>query len=459
MHIIKGKKTAAACGAVIIALLSGVSTFAQSYEELSPEEIEIIEEMIRQAEEEENGGKVIQKTPQGWRFTPLPMFSYNSDLGLKLGASVDIFSYGKDPSIFPDYYHRFRTEASFFTRGQALIHSEYDSSHLIPVVRFSVSATYQNNPLCNFYGFGGDVTEYDRSKDLKDGVAYYSYRRKMARLITTFQGKIVSNLNWVAGVSAWYLDTSESDFKDYDGNNSLYHLYRTSGIIEDDEIKGGVIEFKAGLSWDTRDFEPSPSKGIYADVSLNASPDFFRTGYKYAKLSAHFRHYFTPGPDWLTLAYHVAYQGLVAGKAPFYVQQNIYSLILRQPFNEGLGGPNTIRGVLTSRLIGNGYAWGNFEARIRLFSLNWLGVDWYVATNPFYDIGAIVQPYKIDEIAAATGEPASALLERSSHLHQSAGLGLKIGMDRNFILSIEAAKAFNKNDGPLGLTIAVNYIF
>lgn len=402
---------------------------------------------------------VQEKTPEGWQFIPLPVISYNSDLGLHLGANLDIYDYGRKPSLFPDYLHKFRLETSYFFGGRSMIHASYDSEHLIPGVRIAAVISWQKDPLYNFYGFGGDVVTYDRSQDLRNGVAYYSHGRDMARIVTVFQGKIVRNFNWVAGLSVSYYDTYETISKKYDGENSLYHFYRQTGVIGDDEIKGWIAEIKAGANYDTRDFEPAPTKGICADVYLNASPDIFRTGYAFAKLCAHFRHYITPGPDWFTLAYHLAYQGTVAGKAPFFIQQNIYSLVQKQSFTDGLGGQNTIRGVAGGRLVGDGYAWANFEARFRLFKFKIAGMDFFVATNPFYDIGAIVQPYKLEEISKATGESLSKLKELSGRLHQSAGLGFKLGMDKNYILSLEIAKAFNRNDGPLGIATSINYIF
>jgi hypothetical protein len=45
-------------------------------------------------------------------------------------------------------------------------------------------------------------------------------------------------------------------------------------------------------------------------------------------------------------------------------------------------------------------------------------------------------------------------------LHHSAGLGLKIAMNENFVLSADFGKAFNKQDGAgLGTYIGLNYLF
>lgn len=430
------------CGILRFAPLIAPCAHAQSSDKLSPEDLETLEKVLKEVSEQDSA-------PHGTEFNIFPILGYNTDRGFRLGATMSLQS----PA------HKFFLETSYFTKGQGRIQAEYESGHLIPGIKFSVSLAYQDDPLHQFYGFGGDIIDYDREKDLHNDLPYYSFNRKMGSLQTFFRGKVTGHLGWTAGLSAWYFDTSDTAFRNYDGTNSLYHFYRSCGIIGDNETKGGIMELKAGLCWDSRDYEMSPSKGIYADIGLSYSPDVFGTGYSYAKLAAHFRHYFTPGPDWLTFAYHLAYQGTIAGKAPFYIQQNIYSNDYRQCMEEGLGGFGTLRGVLSGRLVGDGYAWGNVEARIRIVQFDMLGLDCYLAVNPFYDLGAIVQPYKIDEISKATGEAPEVLLEKSSRLHQSAGLGLKFGMGRDYLISFEIARAFNTNDGPIGFTTAINYIF
>jgi len=62
------------------------------------------------------------------------------------------------------------------------------------------------------------------------------------------------------------------------------------------------LELKAGLVYDTRDFEPAPSRGWWVDLCLVASPDVFDDGYKYVKLAAHVRKYITLVQDKLVFA-------------------------------------------------------------------------------------------------------------------------------------------------------------
>lgn len=401
------------------------------------------------------------EVPSGWKAIPLPILSYNTDLGFQFGATTEIYNYGKDPSIYPEYKHKFHAEVSQYTKGQTMAHIEYDSSYLIPGIRFSTSFTAQINPLYNFYGFGGDITQYDREYDRRNGYAFYNYKRSMFKFISNFQGNITEGVKWIGGLSIYHYSHEELNFKDYDYHQTLFHFYRENGVIRDNETKGAVLELKAGFSFDTRDQETTPTRGIWAESYCVGAPNIFNCGYNYLKLILHFRHYLTPfrNADWFTFAYHLAYQGTVAGEAPFYMQQNIYTLLFKQAFCEGLGGLNTVRGLLNARLVGDGYAWANIETRFKIYEFYLLKTKCYVGLNPFFDMGMITKPIRLEELSAAYETPVEELRKTATRLHKSVGIGFKFGMDENYVFSLECAKAFNNNDGPFALMTSINYIF
>lgn len=425
-----------------------------------------------------------EKVKTGWNFGVLPAVSFNSDLGLQYGVTADIYNYG-DGSTFPRYKHKFTTEISHYTKGMTRLHLFYDSKYLIPGIRVTSAATFMNNPMFSFYGFNGSATEYvpELNSGAKEGKAkneelvglgtppkaYYNFKRNMFRFLLDFQGEIAENLNWAAGVSYWNFNIgSKTGEFSYDGNKyayspvDLYNVYKASGIIKSSEAEGGSrVEAKAGVVYDTRDLDSAPTKGMWAELYLNGSPDLFGDGASYLKLCAHFRQYVPVLPDnRMTFAYHLAYQGTVAGETPWYMQQNITTLYLRQILSEGLGSINTVRGCLYNRFIGDSYAWGNFELRIKLLDFNFINQSWYLATNPFFDLGAIVKPYRADELAVLAGKSVDDYTKEATKLHESAGLGIKLVMNRNFIVSCEVAKPFHKEDNPgMGVNIGLNYIF
>ncbi|MDR1671243.1 MAG: outer membrane protein assembly factor [Alistipes sp.] len=410
-----------------------------------------------------------EKVKTGWNFGPLPAIGYNSDLGFQLGALCDIYHYG-DGSVFPGYRHKFNIEASYYFKGSGLFHFFYDSKYLIPgKIRLTFAASYLPNPIMSFYGFNGAGSPYHRHLDKRDGVAFYSMKRDATRVLADFSGRIAGPLHWAFGASFWNYKIGDVGLKKYEAHagNSLYNLYRRYGLINDGEASGGSrVEFKVGLTFDTRDHEAAPSRGVWAEAVVYGSPDMFHRLADYVKVAAHFRHYIPLAGDRLVAAYHLAYQGTVAGDVPFYMQSNITTPYLRQVHNEGLGSINTLRGMLYNRIVGDGIAWGNAELRIRVASFDLIGQQWYVALNPFFDAGAVVQPFRLERMREIwhdrwIPDEDKALIYSGldEQFHTSAGLGAKLVMNRNFIVSVEWAKPFASQDGSSGLNIGLNYIF
>ncbi len=458
-----------------------------------------------------------QTVKKGWNFAPFPSIGFNSDTGFQIGALCEIFDYG-DGSTYPAYRHKFNVDLSWTTKDQVKLHFFYDSKYLIPKVRLTAAATYILAQMYPFMGFNGAAAPY--FSDLASGkkqfnrVAMYNIKRNSMRVMADFQGDITSpKFRWAAGISYWWYDIQDISLKkkgspaydaitpnDYltsQGINSasLWQLYQRAGLIRANEAHGGHhLEFKAGLVYDSREHEADPTRGIWAELYAYGSPDILngrgKNGYNYLKLAAHFRHYVPLWKDKIVFAYHLAYQGKLAGNAPYYTLQNINTLYLRQIISDGLGSINTVRGVPYNSVIGDGYAWANVEMRFKLVSFRFIKQNFYLATNPFFDMGACVQPYRLDEMKQIretgktlggevltnaeqnliyTGEPRK--------LHMSAGIGLKLAMNRNFILSAEVAVPLNtkvytntdlnvpvselkmKSSYKPGVNIGLNYIF
>lgn len=451
-----------------------------------------------------------QTVKKGWNFAPFPSIGYNSDTGFQIGALCEIFDYG-DGSTYPGYRHKFNVDLSWTTKDQVKLHFFYDSKYLIPKVRLTFAATYILAQMYPFMGFNGSASPYYEhfasGKKQENRVAMYNIKRNMMRVMADFQGDITSNkFRWAAGISYWWYDIQDITLKKkgapaYDttpndyltgqgvGYASLWQLYKAAGLIKANEANGGHhLELKAGLVYDSREHEADPSRGIWAEVYAYGSPDILngrgKDGYHYLKLAAHFRHYVPVWQDKITFAYHLAYQGKLAGNAPYYTLQNINTLYLRQIISDGLGSINTVRGVPYNSVIGDGYAWANVEMRFKIVSFRFIKQNFYLATNPFFDMGACVQPYRLDEMKSVLTNNEFTQAEKNliytgqkEKLHMSAGVGLKLAMNRNFILSAEVAVPLNttvytntnlnvpvselkmKNSYKPGVNIGLNYIF
>lgn len=419
---------------------------------------------------------------KGWNFGPLPVVGWDSDLGFQYGACVDIFNYG-DGSGYPSYDYKINLEASTYTGGSSLFRCYGDFKTLIPNGKFFFDCTYFSAKKFDFYGFNGYSSPYmgDDYRLPKSGIAtlkednsaYYWMRRNQFRLVASVQRRIKGNLNWAAGLSYYNIQVGDIRMGDYDDQQTLYSLYRQAGLIKDDEAKGGnVLQLKAGLVYDSRDHDSDPTRGVNIEATLVGAPDIIDCeGYSNLGVTVVGSHYVPVWKDKLTFAYRVGVQAKLAGEVPYYFVNNLNTLFFRKVYTEGLGGNASVRGINRNSVIGNGMAWFNAELRWRIVGFRFINQNWHIALNPFFDMGQVIQSYRSDEQKAAYSNwknryPESNVAynpfysDRSEHLHAAAGCGAKIVMNRNFIISIEMGKAFDKRDGEkLWNNIGFNYLF
>ena len=405
-----------------------------------------------------------QEEPKtGWGFTPLPDVSYNSDIGLNLGALCDFFYYG-DGSDYPNFQHHVAVCGAWATKGSWYMHGLFDSKKLIYGARVTGSLTYRNVSMNNFYGFNGPnapfFPEMDRNRETR--TAYYTDHRKIFRAAATVQGSLCGKLHWMAGTVFRSIRLSDFDLKNYDNGNTLYRSYRTAGLIHADEAEGGNnLEGRIGLTYDSRDIEWVPSRGIYGELYVNGNMDLSHRHYHYAQLVGHFRHFIPLVSGWITLAYHLGLQHQFAGEMPWYNLNEISNLIYQYEEYEGLGSRYTIRGYRYNRIMAPGYAWGNFELRAKVLQFNLSGRHIDMGVNPFFDLGAITRKYRLHEQRNALPAGGGPILyqEAPGKLFASAGIGGKIHMDTNFVLSIEIGKGFNPQLSDLTVSMSTTYTF
>lgn len=391
-----------------------------------------------------------QESKKGWNFGPLPAVSYNSDLGFQYGVLCDIFWFG-DGSTFPAYMHKFNAEVSRYTKGSGIYHLFYDSQHLIKGLRITADISYLTDKMMDFYGFNGYMSKYSINTEKE----FYKFDRRLFRSSLDIQGKIGGDLSWVGGVALYSYKTGELKGEEYLSSPSLFKQYVEAGLIDQSERDGGArAELKAGLVFDTRDHEADPYRGVKGELITLISPGG-ESSSAYGKLYTSVSGYIPVNRERLTFAFRVAYQGTIWGEQPFYMLQNITTLYFRQITNEGLGGHNSLRGVLRNRVVGSAILFSNIELRYRFNSFRLLNQSWYFAMNPFIDAGRVVGYYREERMDNLPSEQRG----HPEELHISAGLGVKAIMNRNFVISAEIGKPFDKRDGNSGLNIGLNYIF
>lgn len=471
-----------------------------------------------------------RKIKTGWNFGILPSIAYDADYGFQGGVLTNVYYYG-DGSQYPEYIHSIYVEAAYTTKHHGIFRVNYDSKYLIPGYRLTLDATYLPDAMCDFYGFNGFQSKYNYSwhnwskkagdsqyvidhpeyMDYRTRV-FYKYKRDLIRVAGDIEGTIYKNLKWNVGLGVLGYLIDDCDIKMLNGKNEydptkenweqkalnpneelLYDKYKDWGLIGDDEMKGGWHPYlRAGISYDTRDKRQGPNKGIYADAFFTYSAAFnaaygqqAAAGYNHLQFNATFRHYVPcyydkNGINRITFAYRIGIQNNIAGRSPFYMNNYMNTLFIQRVYYEGLGGGNSIRGMMANRILANGFAFANIEFRFRVVNFDIKRQHFFIGLNPFFDMGVITQPYNLDELVARNTHGAYSTLRESVEAagdnysdyfvdspnnvympHMTAGIGLKIGMNENFVLSADWGMPINKQDNAkyANFYVKMGYLF
>ncbi|MCR4659215.1 MAG: BamA/TamA family outer membrane protein [Bacteroidales bacterium] len=415
---------------------------------------------------------------KGWTFGVLPSVAYDADLGLQYGALTNIYYFG-DGSTYPEYLHSFYAEAAYTTKHFGIFRTAYDSKYLIPGHRLSVDITYLPDQMCDFYGFNGYVSRYNPSYSNQNepgyiSRAYYKYRRDLFRFSADIQGTIRKPLFWNAGIGVLNFNVGSVDIDRLNSYTkkeenklpdtvTLFDYYRDYGYISSAEVNGGLHPYiHGGVTYDTRDRQQNPTRGIHADAFLTYYAGF-GNDFDNIKFNASWRHYITVIPSRITFAYRLGTQLNLAGNCPFYLNTYLNQLYMQRVVYEGLGGANSVRGIMRNRILAPGVAFANVELRTQLFSFKVGKNMFYVGLNPFVDAGMVVQPYD-DVVADPHMQLPDVGFENTNRLyepHFGGGCGLKVAMNDNFVLSVDWATAFDKQDNSKfgNLYIKMGYMF
>jgi outer membrane protein assembly factor BamA len=428
-----------------------------------------------------------KKVKTGWKFGgALPAITYDSDLGFEYGALAEFFNYG-DGSKYPDFIDHTYTEVSRYTKGSGIYRFMFESRHIIPGVQWISDLSYLPNAAATFYGYNGYEAVFNKDwmdnklpSDIYRSRMFYRYQKNQFRFKNDFQGKLSGDhLKWSAGLSFQDFTTSSVNINKLNKGKSeklpsvtdepgLYELYLANNIIPEDEAKGGWINtLKAGLTWDSRDNRPNPMKGLWTEIGIAVAPKFIGNDWGFSKLYIIHRQYFTLIEKNLSLVYRLGYQATISGHTPFFFQSEVITSRLTGATSEGLGGSKTLRGILLDRVVGDAFFMGNVELRWKPLYFKFFKQECYLGLNGFYDFGRVTKDIKLpnnldatfNNVAHPTDTFSNYFKPGTEKFHQSAGVSVMLVMNQNFVVAIDLGKAFNEQDGNIGFSIGLNYLF
>ena len=423
----------------------------------------------------------------GLSLGPVPAIAFDADKGFQFGALCNFYDFG-DGSNYPNYNSNTYVEASFFSKGSKLFTLYHDNKTLIPGVRIFAGATANIDKAMDFYGFGGYRSFYDAARvDAGSGknptASYYSpyYRLDRVQILGAldFTGNITEHLQWELGYHPSYFRMQsinrESINKGKEGlgifkeESTLYDDYVKWGLIGADESGGGFSSaVRMGLQYDTRDKEGAPTRGIWAEAHLMLAPKWLGTTNPFYRYSATWRQYFPlVDNDILTFAYRLNYQGTFGDSAPFYILP--YLTRMGKDFDkDGMGGFDSVRGVMRDRVVGLDMATWTAEFRWRFVKfVLWKQNIAFGLT--FFSDGSVVtrdrdMSLHMESPSAPIDKPVPEELIESpvsgydkymsqglakDRPHITVGSGLRFIMNENFIIAFEYGAPVTAFGGPL----------
>ncbi len=153
-------------------------------------------------------------------------------------------------------------------------------------------------------------------------------------------------------------------------------------------LQGGWISIvQTALIYDTRDFEPDPTRGLYFELANEYSGNPIGSQFTFDKLLLQGRLYqkLPFGPR-TVFAARAAAGNIFGENAPFFEFQDQWS---PDGSINSVGGKQTLRGYRANRFLARSVAFANFELRYRLFDSQIKNQRFAFTVAPFFDAGTV----------------------------------------------------------------------
>jgi Omp85 superfamily domain len=361
-----------------------------------------------------------RKNERGY-VTGLPLAAYSTDIGFGGGARAYYYWNGRrdDPRFATTpYLHRIFLQGFASTRGIQFHWLDYDGPRLFDSpYRVRSQLIFARNINSNYFGLGeaslaplrfpGSAETYESYADysddqrrIADGTAWTKYDQfdllrpifiaSLERLFHRDRIRVMAGIGFTYARIDDY--TGERvDAVDDQGDATTATMATTrlradcdSGrLVGCDGGRDNLLRF--GLSYDTRDFEPDPNRGVFIDIAVDVGTVALASEYDYIRVLGAARGYLSPFPSLadLVLAGRVLLEVQSDG-TPFWDMNTL-------PFTEdpraGLGGHRTLRGFRQDRFVGPVMAAINGEVRWTFAHTRLWKQNFAFIAIPFADLG------------------------------------------------------------------------
>lgn len=374
----------------------------------------------------------LAKKKEGTFFTGIPDFSSDPVTGFGFGVRTNIYWNGKrDNPLFAytPYLTKLKANAAYYTSNARELILSLDVPYYNGTRwRFRVDFKAQQNPANLYFGLTESTLgqlrlpsdenttfptykEFDRArKTLRPGGvgeaafvtdALSNRFRETEYMLNLKADYALGNGKWriMGGYEIQHLSYATFEGVEAEGIDPATGQSTTApnGIsllrrdFEDDLISGvnggWVSIIQTALIFDTRDFEPDPTRGIYFEIANEYSSKYIGSEFDFNKLFIQGRYYQKlPFGSRTVLGGRIGVGNIFGSNAPFFEFQDQWS---PDGSINSLGGKQSLRGFRANRFLARSLAFANVELRYRITETKFGKQRFAFAAAPFFDAGTV----------------------------------------------------------------------
>lgn len=407
----------------------------------------------------------LAKKREGTFFTGIPDFSSDPVTGFGFGVRTNIYWNGKrDNPLFAytPYLTKLKANAAYYTSNARELILSLDVPYYNETRwRFRVDFKAQQNPANLYFGLTESTLgqlrlpsdenttfptykEFDRArKTLRPGGvgeaafvtdALSNRFRETEYMLNLKADYALGNGKWriMGGYEIQHLSYATFEGVEVEGIDPAAGQSTTApnGIsllrrdFEDDLISGvnggWVSIIQTALIFDTRDFEPDPTRGIYFEIANEYSSKYIGSEFDFNKLFIQGRYYQKlPFGSRTVLGGRIGVGNIFGSNAPFFEFQDQWS---PDGSINSLGGKQSLRGFRANRFLARSLAFANVELRYRITETKFGKQRFAFSVAPFFDAGTVSDRWQDLNF---------------KNIKYSYGSGLRIAWNQSTVLSFD----------------------
>lgn len=376
--------------------------------------------------------KDLAKKKEGTFITGIPDLSSDPVTGLGFGLRGNVYWNGtRKDSLFAytPYMMRLKENASYYTSNARELFLSMDAPYYKGTRwRFRVDFKAQQNPSALYFGLTESTlgnlhlpsdpnTTFDTYKEFdKARKTLRAGERGEASLVTDALSNRFRETEWMLNLKADYAlgngkwrimagyEIQHLRYKTFEGleteaidpvtgnrtkaPNGFSLLQRDFDNGSISGLEGGWISIiQNALIYDTRDFEPDPTRGMYFEIANEYSGKYIGSQFDFNKLFIQGRYFkkIPIGPRTI-VAGRVGIGNIFGKNAPFFEYQDQWS---PEGSINAMGGRGSLRGYRANRFLARSMWFANVELRAKVAETSLLQQHFSFNIAPFFDMGTV----------------------------------------------------------------------